>query len=138
MLITETSHIYPHQCAKPGCTRGLIQRHHRGCEAMWLKHFLPQRTTKRYREFRERYYSFHKRDCIPICSWHHEEIHQLYLPIINEHIEQRGHPSIWKWHHARKLIAELRRYCDAWLKLETPGRKPTPRRDPSPIHHEST
>lgn len=105
---------------------------------MWLKHFLKHRSTKKYREFRERYYSFHKRDCIQICSWHHEEAHQLYLPIINEFMERYGHPSTWKWHQAKKLIAALRRYCDAWLKLETPGRKPSARREPLVIHDEST
>lgn len=108
---------------------------------MWLKHFRHKKRTKRFKEFRERYYKYLKTDCTEICSWHHAEIHAIYLRIISAQVtlvaHSRGQPtkcSSWSWEEAEVLMEKLRIVCDQWLLTQTPGIDPNTKRE---FHNET-
>lgn len=117
------------QCRKPNCQNTVTSRHHRGCERMWLRHFAHRRRTKRYRDFRARYHEFHRDDCVELCAAHHTEIHQLYLTLIRNAIVRGDYKPLrrWTWEEAEDLMGRLRKRCDKWLKVETPGHRRTRR-----------
>lgn len=92
---------------------------------MWVRHFAHKRRRPTYRRYALRYAEFHPQDVVAICSWHHEEIHLLYLSIINKHRDRNLVPlRDWTWEQAHALIDELVDFCDRWLKKDTPGVHP--------------
>ena len=112
-------------CAKPNCSTGnmVLHRHHKGCEAMFVRHLRDARGGQlRYRAFVERYNLFHPNDVVKICEDHHAEIHKLYLPIIRRFLKARRRPiAELTWAEVDELRTELIGYCDRWLKRETRG-----------------
>lgn len=108
-------------CAK--CDRlGRIERHHKGCERMWLRHFIRKKASKRYKEFKARYDEFHPHDCVPLCHDCHEAIHQVYILIIRSEVRASGtHCSLWSWNEAHNLMVKLRKNCDLWLAVRPNG-----------------
>lgn len=94
-----------------------------GSEHMWLLRFRKRSRTKAYREFKKRYLEFHPEDIVPLCVWHHDEIHGEYVRIIRDRIALKDYRPLhdWTWEEANELMAELRKYCRAWLDRETPG-----------------
>jgi hypothetical protein len=102
-------------CAKCGSTED-IARHHTGCEAMWLRHFIAQASTKRYQDFKKRYESFHKDDTVLLCKKCHRLIHEFYFIVISYYASSGGEKlSKWSWKRAEKLMQMLRTYCKIWL-----------------------
>lgn len=110
------------KCAKPNCLNGKLQRHHKGSQHMWLRHFADRHRTKKFREFKARYWMFHKEDVTIICAGHHEEIHRRYEAVIDLHFQRSKNKPLyqWTWDEAEQLIKALVAHCDEWLKLETP------------------
>lgn len=102
---------------------------------MWIRHKRHTHRTKKYRELKNRYNEFRATDCVRICTWHHEEIHVLYMPTIKQYVQWYGHPKEWSWEQINALIAHLRKKCDEWVLVQTPGMQPTNRRT---FHSETT
>lgn len=120
------------QCSKPGCLNRYTARHHKGSERMWLRHFGHKRRTARFKTFVERYESFLPSDCVEICNEHHEEIHSIYIGIIQVWMRNKKSKPLWSytWKEAEEMMAELRKVCEKWLTAKTPGlpaRRPSPR-----------
>lgn len=92
---------------------------------MWMRHFKHKKKSQTFQGFKAVYKMFRKDDVVDLCINHHEEIHQLYLPVIREWAAQRGPCKDWTWQQAYELIAFLRVCCDNWLKVETPGVEPS-------------
>ncbi len=89
---------------------------------MFVRHFESRARQERYDRFVARYHEFHPDDVVLICDSHHEEIHQLYLPIIDTHRKRVRKPmATWTWRQAEILMDALRRECTDWLSKETPG-----------------
>jgi hypothetical protein len=103
------------RCAK--CHRQLpLARHHKGCEAMWLRWFSHRRRTQRYKDYEARYNRFEERDIIRLCKNCHRTIHNLYFVIIGHWALESGESlHDWSWADAEKLMAHLRKVCDEWL-----------------------
>jgi hypothetical protein len=102
-----------------------------GCERMWLRHFWKRRRTAKYRKFKVRYLEFLRSDCVPLCSWHHEEIHHLYMPTIAAFAQLHGKFTELTWDEAEHLMEKLRKICAEWLGKVTPGLQPRKREDVS-------
>jgi hypothetical protein len=112
-------------CAKPNCSTGnvVLHRHHKGCEAMFVRHLRETRGGQlRYRAFVQRYFMFHPEDVVKICEDHHAEIHKLYMPIIRRYLRRvRKGINDLSWDEVDALRSELIEYCDRWLTRETRG-----------------
>jgi hypothetical protein len=115
-------------CLACDTTQG-IQRHHLGCERMWLRHFGAQSRKKRFKDFKARYESFHKDDVRPLCEICHERIHKVYLRIIRVRMEKdyrarlaRGRAarslSDWSWDEANVLMLALRNRGKQWIAAQ--------------------
>lgn len=110
-------------CSKKGCKfvgpKGL-HRHHRGCEAMILRHFQARARTVTYKDFLERYHMYDPEDVVPLCEYHHKAIHNSYVgayaQVMRMHIGKIKKPlSQWTWKQARIFMVDLRSACDMWL-----------------------
>lgn len=102
-------------CAKCGSSQSL-QRHHKGCEKMWLRHFKHKSRTKKFQEHESRYWEFRPEDVVKLCDECHLKIHRIYLRIINRWCSKHGKLSTWSWHLANGLMKALRNRCDVWLR----------------------
>lgn len=104
------------ECAVPGCHREELQRHHRGCERMFVRHFSARAGSARYEEFSARYESFHYDDITVLCSLHHKQVHREYLYTISRHHAAVGKPMCrWTWNQAEILMQALREHFNIWL-----------------------
>lgn len=94
-------------------------RHHTGSQLMFVRQFRARYRTKRYQEFKERYYSFHSDDIVILCDNCHELVHKLYRPIIGRHLRRVGYVPMcrWTWEQAEILMRDLDRFCREWIKL---------------------
>src|ERR1700755_149003 len=66
------------------------QRHHRGCEKMWLRHFIRRKDTAQYKAFESRYYEFREEDIVRLCDKCHKQIHRIYYRIIGRWATKHG------------------------------------------------
>lgn len=107
--------LTPRTCSKPGCIRLPLQRHHKGCELMWVRHFRHRKRTKKWRAFRERYFLFLPEDCADLCPRHHKQIHEKYYLIIGAWALRLGPCKTWTWVQAEELMQELRDTFDVWV-----------------------
>lgn len=118
-------------CRKPGCKRRLTipQRHHRRHQLAFVLAF--QRvgmSGKRFKEFCDRYHSFHPDDLVDLCEWHHAEIHAIYDEIIDRDIQHRRKTlGSYSWKQAESLMKKLEKACLDWEKKKTPGINPKSR-----------
>ena len=116
---------------------GRTERHHMGCERMWLRHFAKRCRSKRYKAFKARYESFHPQDIRPLCETCHIKIHRVYLRVIRVWMERdyrkrlnKKRParplSDWSWEEAEELISALRQRGHRWIDAQrkTNGLKP--------------
>lgn len=96
-----------------------------GSERMWLRHFAHKAKTKTFRDYEARYFRFEAKDVVELCNDHHEEIHQIYIGIINIWCQNKRDKPLWKysWKEAEELMSELRKVCKKWLKSTSPGVK---------------
>lgn len=94
-----------------------------GCETMWLKVFKKRKRQKRYKALEREYHRFLAKRVCEICENHHEEIHEIYNQLIAQEVRKAGYrpTSAWTWTEAEALMKLLRRYCNSWLRKETPG-----------------
>lgn len=109
-------------CAKCGSPQGL-QRHHKGCEKMFTRHFASRKGTKTYDAFVERYWGFKECDVVRLCGSCHKKIHRIYFRIIGRWATKHGKISHWSWALAYELMQALRNRCDLWLKNKTVTRR---------------
>src|SRR5674476_1565743 len=106
-------------CARKGCISGdpIRDRHHKGCQGMWVRHFA-HHAGKRYRNFVERYESYHENDVVRICRTCHGEIHRLLITTIRRRCIKLGDPHDWSWGQARELINDCVRITNKWLQTK--------------------
>lgn len=108
--------IISEDCAK--CHAPASDRHHKGCEHMWVEQWKVRRAGEhRYQRFVERYWEFRREDWIPLCRPCHHEIHVLYFLTIGKVAQRLGALKDWSWPMAQDLMIQLRLECDRWLKL---------------------
>ena len=128
MTRVDLSSVYT-KCVVRGCTSHnsvypLVQRHHRGCEKLFVRHFAHKEGTERYDSFKLRYEAFDPRDVVPLCGGHHRVVHEIvYAPVLRRYFRKVGKPvRKWSWRQAIALVNALRKACDEWL--ETTSGKP--------------
>lgn len=103
------------ECQKCQATERL-QRHHMGCQFMFVRHFEKRKGQERYDEFVRRYHAFDVRDICTLCDDCHKAIHILYMPIIGRHCFRLRKPMArWTWRQAEILMRDLTEYCERWL-----------------------
>jgi hypothetical protein len=101
-------------CAKCGKHYGL-QRHHKGCEKMWLRHFAYRKGSKTFDEFEKRYWAFLPHDVVLLCDECHLKIHAIYFRIICRWATKHGKLSRWSWVKAHQLMNALQNRCNLWI-----------------------
>lgn len=112
------TNVPPAKCTNPACQRPPIDRHHMGCEGMWIRHFRRRARYQRYRDFCDRYYEFRPEDCAWLCRECHRTIHRIYFTIIARRVRALDHLECkkWSWEQAEDLMAECRRAFADWIK----------------------
>lgn len=112
-------------CSKPNCQHigAVLNRHHKGNEALWLGVLKHRKDEATYRALLRRYYQYRKEDCVDLCRLHHAEIHEIYDEITAEDQAGRQKKSLrdYSWEEAAELSLKLAVACHEWLKKETPG-----------------
>lgn len=111
-------------CAKCGSSN-FIQRHHKGCEKLWLRHFAHKSSQLWYQRHKARYWEFREEDIVRLCDKCHKQIHKIYYRIIGRWATKHGKMKNWTNAQADELIAALRNRCDLWLigKTHQPSRR---------------
>ncbi len=105
-------------CPDKGISRVRVERHHTGCEKMFVRHLLEAHPNAEWvQALALRYNEFHPDDVVPLCVMCHAEVHQRYLPHIKNMTFGIGLP-IAKMSEARVMrnIANLRKLCAGFLQ----------------------
>jgi hypothetical protein len=113
---------------KPVCkvaSHTRLHRHHKAHPKIWFGVFLKRAGEPRFQELIKRYNEFRPEDTVLICDWHHCEIHAIYDEIIAKDRRRTGvRLAKYRWGQAERLMRDLTKACDDWLKKRTPGLDP--------------
>lgn len=118
-------------CTKPTCAGTFLHRHHIKHEALWLwlreadnRH--KDWTDELVKDMNMRYHEFRKEDIVVVCSWHHAEIHMLYINILENNQRRKCYKALadYSFKEAQTLMRHFEKACQKWLTKVTPGIDP--------------